>query len=718
MMLTLSRTQIACTSLSPQYTSAMTVDTELFQLVASSALQGLLDRIVGPKTLILTPSLAGPLGLVTEVGLLKNNHAVTKMFWLEPGPLHHAERNVVYLARPEVKSMRIIADQIKSTPKSDTHMYHLLVVPRMTSLCTTVLADAGVLGSIDVQDFKLGFIPLERDVLSLEYDDVYKRIFLDNDPEPIYDLAKALMTLQRAFGTIPRIIGKGSASRRLVDLLQRFDREQQGGSAGSTGGGGGAGGAGAAVPLANGLVDSMIVVDRHVDLVSPLCTQLTYQGLVDEFVGIKHSHVEVDPNLLNPPPAASTSSSSSASMTPATPSSLNANAAAGGSSAPTTTGAAAAKRRKHLLSATSDALFGQLRDVNFAVVGSVLNRTARRLNEDYEKRHLAKTPQELRAFVGQLGGLQNEHQALRLHTSLTEEIMKVTNTPEFNAALEVQQNLVAGLDLAAQEASIRELINEEAPLLTVLRLVCLLSVISGGLKPKVVDELKREILQTYGHAHLPLLVSLTRLGLLSRPSPTGTTSSSSSSSSSKKSAFATARKPLRLIVDDVDESHPVDMSYVYSGYAPVTVRLVQCALGGSNAVSLSSSSNGGGGGGTIPGRGGGAGPESLNGWKGLEELLKAFEGDAFDEWQVNGGGKRTNLAQQQPPSQVNGEVPTTLVCVVGGITYAEIAALRFLNRQIPNRNLMIVTTNTLTGGSLLTSLMHPATRPTTTKPSF
>lgn len=51
--------------------STMTVDTQLFQLVASSALQGLLDRIVGPKTLILNPSLAGPLGLVTEVGLLK-----------------------------------------------------------------------------------------------------------------------------------------------------------------------------------------------------------------------------------------------------------------------------------------------------------------------------------------------------------------------------------------------------------------------------------------------------------------------------------------------------------------------------------------------------------------------------------------------------------------------------------------------------------------------
>jgi len=101
--------------------------------------------------------------------------------------------------------------------------------------------------------------------------------------------------------------------------------------------------------------------------------------------------VEVDPALLNPPPAASTSTPQTPSFPSPTP-----------------------RKRKHLLSPSTDPLFNQLRDQNFAVVGSVLNRTARRLNEDYEKRHLAKTPQELRAFVGQLGGLQNEHQALRL----------------------------------------------------------------------------------------------------------------------------------------------------------------------------------------------------------------------------------------------------------------------------------------------------------------
>lgn len=47
------------------------LDTDLFRLVSSSALQSQLDAVIGPKTLVLDPTLAGPLGLVTEVGLLK-----------------------------------------------------------------------------------------------------------------------------------------------------------------------------------------------------------------------------------------------------------------------------------------------------------------------------------------------------------------------------------------------------------------------------------------------------------------------------------------------------------------------------------------------------------------------------------------------------------------------------------------------------------------------
>lgn len=194
------------------------------------------------------------------------------MFWLEPGPLSQAERNVVYLCRPEAKFMRIIAgqsvshvvkfpgrvpsqlrsftrpkspangargeeemapagvsrpagssvgkgpastwpphsevnsnhgyvhasaacklalkcpchdtktDQIRTTPDSSQHRYHLLVVPRMTSLCTSVLSDLGVLGSLEIQELQLGLIPLENDVLSLEYEDVWRKTELVRSP--------------------------------------------------------------------------------------------------------------------------------------------------------------------------------------------------------------------------------------------------------------------------------------------------------------------------------------------------------------------------------------------------------------------------------------------------------------------------------------------------------------------------------------------------------
>ncbi|KAJ8295842.1 Vacuolar protein sorting-associated protein 33A [Rhodotorula toruloides] len=628
----------------PAQPQSAAIDTDLLRLVGSTALQQKLDTIVGPKTLILTPSLAGPLGLVTEVGLLKNNHAVTKMYWLEAGALSQTERNIVYLCRPE----------------PNQHNYHLLVVPRMTALCTTVLSDLGVLGSLEIQEFQLGLIPLEKDVLSLEYEDVWRKIELDGDNAAIFDLAKALMTIQRAFGPIPRLIGKGDSARRLVDLLKRLRREQPASTPSSA-------------PLANGTIDSMIVIDRQVDMVSALCTQLTYEGLVDEVVGIKHSHVDVDPNLLNPAPAASTSTPSQASF-----------------------GALPPRKRKHLLTATTDPLFAELRDKNFAVVGTILNRTARRLNEDYEKRHQAKTAAELRQFVGQLGGLQNEHQALRLHTSLTEQIMALTGTDEFNVALEVQQNLVAGVDLAAQENSIRVLINQEAPVKTVLRLLCLYSIVSGGIKPKVLEEFKRDILQAYGFDHLPLLISLERLNLLTRPPP--------SSRSTPKPPFVLSRKPLRLIVDDVDEQNPQDPSYVFSGYAPLSVRLVQCALAGGLGGTGSKI------GAALPGVGAGAaggmagvamGPAGLNGWKGVEEVVKALPGATIDEWQnIDDGPKR--LAP--------GELPTTIVCFLGGITFAEVSAIRLLNRQMPSRNLLVVTTDTVTGSSLLTSLMPEHTR--------
>lgn len=35
-------------------------------------------------------------------------------------------------------------------------------------------------------------------------------------------------------------------------------------------------------------MDSLIIIDRRVDMVTPLLTQLTYEGLIDEMIGVKN----------------------------------------------------------------------------------------------------------------------------------------------------------------------------------------------------------------------------------------------------------------------------------------------------------------------------------------------------------------------------------------------------------------------------------------------
>lgn len=125
---------------------------------------------------------------------------------------------------------------------------------------------------------------------------------------------------------------------------------------------------------------------------------------------MKHAHgivfmlvvgfVELDANLVNPsqPPNSST---------------VPPPAKGPGSGANPTTPATSGKKKKYVLNA-SDKLFTQLRDQNFAVVGGMLNKIAKRINEDYEERHHAKTVAQIRDFVGRLGELQQEHQSLRI----------------------------------------------------------------------------------------------------------------------------------------------------------------------------------------------------------------------------------------------------------------------------------------------------------------
>lgn len=217
------------------------------------------------------------------------------------------------------------------------------------------------------------------------------------------------MGVQQRHGYFPRIVGKGDNARRLADLLLRMRKELDAEES-----------SGLADPSARGLlpsasVENLIIIDRDVDFGTALLTQLTYEGLIDEYVGIKNNQADVDTSIVGPAPTPQLQESSKAPQQ-----------------------AKQGLKRKIQLDA-SDQLFSQLRDANFAIVGDILNKVARRLENEYESRHTAKTTGELREFVNRLPTYQLEHQSLRTHTNLAEEIMRLTRSETFRKTLEVQQ---------------------------------------------------------------------------------------------------------------------------------------------------------------------------------------------------------------------------------------------------------------------------------------
>ncbi|RDX51187.1 Sec1-like protein [Lentinus brumalis] len=667
--------------------SEASLDVSVLRELARKGLIDALNSVNGAKTLVLDPTLAGPLGLVTEVALLKH-HGVDKMFWLEPGPLSATSTNIVYLCRPLIKWVKIVADQIKRHAReSQKHTYTLFLVPRTSTLVTRILEEEGVLGDVTVHSYNLQFIPLAEDVISLENDNAFKEIWVDGDETVVYDSMQALLTLEKLHGLFPRIIGKGDYAARLAHLLTRNTPQ-----------------ASSNAPSDNHLnapsetIDSLIVLDRRVDMITPFLTQLTYQGLIDEIIGIKNSHVELPVSLISPP---STTTQPDGS----------ANVGAASSSTTPATSLAKEKKRKHHLTTATDPLLSELQDLNFSAVGKKLNQVARRLDEDYKVRHQAKTVAQLRDFVGKLGGLQNEHQSLRLHTGLSEMLVPLTRTEEFNKSLEIQQNLLALYDTNAQITAIEDMIAQGADMRVVVRLLCLASVVLGGVKAKSLENIKRELLQTYGYNYLPLLLSLSSPPLsvlLPNPLPPNTPPSVAES----KYPYANLRKSLRLLIEDPDplEELENDISYVYSGYAPISVRLVQCVAQKGGVLSNPAAERERKGADGDSSRKGSASTlvqaHPIVGWKGFEDVIASIPGETVDTVQRIPGTQDGSAVPSVATLMLPRERPTTtVVFFLGGCTYTEIAALRWVGRQNKGRKFLIATTGIINGSSMIDSIV-------------
>lgn len=111
-------------------------------------------------------------------------------------------------------------------------------------------------------------------------------------------VARSLQKLEAAFGVIPHVKAKGPhaamALQRFLGLKRRRLVRRAQGLPDGEGEGEEDGEFRAQVPE----IDTLVILDRAVDLVTPLLTPLTYEGVVDEFIGVHNGAIKVDSSLV------------------------------------------------------------------------------------------------------------------------------------------------------------------------------------------------------------------------------------------------------------------------------------------------------------------------------------------------------------------------------------------------------------------------------------
>ena len=318
--------------------------------LAKHNLLDLLDKCVGTKAIVWDQKLVGIFGLVADYLLLKE-HEVIQMFELRAGKLPEiSAKHVIYITRSKLSFMDKIADNLLNEDKKtlSNKDFHLIFVPRRSILCERKLQVLGVYGNFSIIDeYSVELFALDSDVLSMEWETSFAETYLDKDYTSLFHSAKAIMTLQTLYGIIPNVYGLGKSAKIVFDLITRMRKELASNE-----------------PQITPQIDQILLIDRSVDLLTPLMTQMTYEGLLDEIFGINHTTIKVPPEKFVQQNNRYGQSSEQTVEPPTEP------------------------KQFHLNSA--EELFVKLRDISFKAVGPTLRTSAKSLSQQFDERHNAK----------------------------------------------------------------------------------------------------------------------------------------------------------------------------------------------------------------------------------------------------------------------------------------------------------------------------------------
>ncbi|GLD98448.1 hypothetical protein PINS_up007145 [Pythium insidiosum] len=537
---------------------------------------------------------------------------------------------VTYLAAPTVEDVRAIGTHAALLLSMDhaPRRFHLFVTGEWSSICKDALAQherqqPRLRDAFQIEELPWGFVPIDRDVLTLGRERCLFDCVIQGNKSVLVDVANGLRQVQDAFGRFKHVKYKGELAAFVCQQLLDQDAASSTSRLASS----------SQSPRSRRKkrkMHTLVLLDRRIDYASALSTPLTFEALIAELFDGHDGFATV-------PPVATEHPSDEHSEAPPLLMPLNA----------------------------SDPLFMQVRDLHIRAVTATLNAQARAMKEAFDHFRSTSTTAsaaEVHDFVRTVPQMKANQSCLERLVGVLDRVEMTTESRAFRELWCLERAIMdADHDEDAIVEAIESMIWRYDALLHVLRVLCLFSVTRDGLSRSVRYRLQLQIVRTYGHEALFAFESLERLGLL--------TTRENRVNGATASSFQRAVEALHLVDHDVNVENPDNPAFVTSGYAPLTSRLVEILLKDES-------------------------------WEAISDAMQCLHGPRAEVRRVRVKSREGEDAKTDEPRQPEGEAAlkdTTpmdaanaipqikkkrimVVCVIGGVTYAEIAAIRWLGR--------------------------------------
>ena len=503
---------------------------------------------------------------------------------------------IIYIIPPEIKYIKIIENHLSKTKNKTLKQYHVLFIPQITNECQSYIKSNSLNLYLKLDNLNIDMYLIDNDILSLEDNLSLYDLYIKEDFNILSILAKIIIKFEAIFGKMKYRYYKGSLAKKLNHLI--IDEENTFNLDNNDDNNN------ENNDINNSANFGYIILDRTVDMITPFCSNFVYEGLLDEYFGVNLNSIKISSKILS-------------------------------------------KEKEETMKidlSENDKFYTNIKNYNFSKIRtflpSRLTEHSKILEEGKKKMDDMKKIQE---NLEKVKRIKEERSSLTTHINLADYIAQKQKDPLFKNYLIMEQSILAGdINNDLYEFIDNEMTkqNEEY---NILKILCLISNLKNGIKSKLYDQIKRDFIQIYGFQELFLLNNLEKINALKIQEGSN--------------YYNDIEKKLKLINEDVDLNEPNDISYAYSGYAPISIRLIEKAV--------------------------------TKGWKSIEDVLFKLSGEY--DFPKN---EKNNLSEKK----------IFLVVFVGGITYGELGAIRYLNSKSKNNKFIVITTSMINHKKIFNSL--------------